>query len=123
MFRDIAYSAVFALALCTAGVAHAGSDGICQCRANGTNYDLDTVVCIRSGSLAFLARCEMVLNNTAWKKITDGCPTTANETPAGPVQLASAADAGGLCEPARWLGKVRAGSTLPLTKASASLRQ
>lgn len=92
------------LALGAAGSAFAGSDGTCQCKANGNSYDLNSVVCIRSGSLSFLARCEMVLNNTAWKKISDSCPYTSNERASEPVIAAAETQ---MCEPARWLGKTK----------------
>ncbi len=57
---------------------------------------------IRSGSLSFLARCEMVLNNTAWKKISDSCPYTSDERASEPATAAAETQ---MCEPARWLGK------------------
>lgn len=31
------------------------------------------VVCIDLASGTYLARCERVLNNTAWRKLRDGC--------------------------------------------------
>lgn len=95
-------ASALALALGAAGSAFAGGDGTCQCKANGNSYDLNSVVCIRSGSLSFLARCEMVLNNTAWKKISDSCPYTSDER--APEHAAAAAETQ-MCEPARWLGK------------------
>lgn len=50
----------------------------CECIANGKRVKEGEVVCLRIGSAeGYLARCEMVLNNTSWKKLQDGCPTTA----------------------------------------------
>ncbi len=46
----------------------------CSCRAYGADHALGATICIRASSGSYLARCEMVLNNTSWKKIGDGCP-------------------------------------------------
>ncbi len=92
------------LALGAAGGAHAGGDSTCQCKANGSSYDLNSVVCIRNGSLSFLARCEMVLNNTAWKKLSDDCPYTSNDRLPEPATVAADTQ---MCEPARWLGRTK----------------
>ncbi len=113
-------SAAFVLSVGAVGLAYAGSDGTCQCRANGSSYDLESVVCIRIGSLSYLARCEMVLNNTAWKKLADSCPYSRNEAEPGNVQVASIADPIAMCEPARWLGKAKTGK--PLAQASMTVR-
>ena len=115
----LAISAIFTLAM--AGAVHAGGDGTCQCRANGGNYDLNTVVCIRNGSLSFLARCEMVLNNTAWKKLADSCPYSSNDTKPGTVVVALATNVTDMCEPARWLGKRQTGKSLSRTRVTAHL--
>jgi hypothetical protein len=50
--------------------ALAGPD--CTCRANGKDYKQGQVLCIASK----LRRCEMYLNNTSWKVISEDCPLT-----------------------------------------------
>ena len=57
-----------------ASVAFAGQD--CECVGNGKKVKEGQVICLQIGSSQrYLARCERVLNNTSWKKISDGCPT------------------------------------------------
>ncbi|MBC7280777.1 hypothetical protein [Hoeflea sp.] len=54
--------------------ASAGPD--CECVGNGRKVKEGSVICLQVGSSQrYLARCERVLNNTSWKKISDGCPT------------------------------------------------
>ncbi len=50
----------------------------CACIANGQRVEEGQVACIRpqSGG-SFLAKCEIVLNNTSWTKLQDGCPTAS----------------------------------------------
>jgi len=48
----------------------------CSCRYQGEKYGLGTVVCLSTPSGQRLARCEMMLNNTSWKFLSDGCPLT-----------------------------------------------
>lgn len=53
--------------------AFAGQD--CECLGNGKRIKQGNVVCLQIGSSQrYLARCERNLNNTSWKKISDGCP-------------------------------------------------
>ena len=48
------------------------------CRANVQWYRQGEIACIEPPCMApRLSRCGMVLNNSAWLKIEDGCPTTA----------------------------------------------
>lgn len=56
--------------------SHASAmDRPCTCRnRDGINYELGRTVCIRIGDVAYLARCEMELNVTTWRKVQDGCP-------------------------------------------------
>lgn len=55
--------------------AFAGQD--CECLGNGKRVKEGSVVCLQIGSSQrYLARCERNLNNTSWKKITDGCPVS-----------------------------------------------
>lgn len=81
MVERLAHRLVAAAALAavvfvaTVPPASAGKD--CECIADGRRVKEGEVVCLRAGSSdAYLARCEMVLNNTSWKKLQDGCPTT-----------------------------------------------
>lgn len=48
----------------------AWADPNCKCRYFGQRYELGTVMCV----MGRLSRCVMVLNNTSWKPIADGCP-------------------------------------------------
>ena len=83
--RRIVLSIGFVAVACLAApLAFAGQD--CECVGNGKRVKEGSVVCLQIGSSQrYLARCERNLNNTSWKKITDGCPvsqmspwTTAN---------------------------------------------
>tara|TARA_R110002020_G_scaffold23525_7_gene78239 strand:+ start:1247 stop:1528 length:282 start_codon:yes stop_codon:yes gene_type:complete len=48
----------------------------CECLGNGKRIKEGGVICLQIGSSErYLARCERNLNNTSWKKISDGCPT------------------------------------------------
>lgn len=48
-----------------------------MCRANGQWYRQGEIACIEPPCMPpRLSRCGMVLNNSAWLKIEDGCPTT-----------------------------------------------
>jgi hypothetical protein len=46
----------------------------CKCMANGRVIHHDEIACIRLPSGPQLARCGMVLNNSSWIKLQDGCP-------------------------------------------------
>lgn len=49
-----------------------------MCRANGQWYRQGEIACIQPPCMEpRLSRCGMVLNNSAWQKIEDGCPSTA----------------------------------------------
>lgn len=51
------------------------SPASCTCRnRDGSKFELGQTVCIRVGDVAYLARCEMALNVTTWRKLRDGCP-------------------------------------------------
>ncbi|VVT12436.1 hypothetical protein [Hoeflea alexandrii] len=59
----------------TAPSAFAGQD--CECVGNGKRIKEGGVICLQIGSSQrYLARCERNLNNTSWKKISDGCPVS-----------------------------------------------
>lgn len=46
----------------------------CECRAHGRLYRHGELACLRLPTGDLLARCDKVLNNSAWKKVRDGCP-------------------------------------------------
>ncbi|MCA1403084.1 hypothetical protein I6F26_00515 [Ensifer sp. IC3342] len=57
-------------------VLAAPPDRRCTCRnRDGSIYELGQTACIRVGGISYLARCEMNLNVSTWKKLRDGCPT------------------------------------------------
>ncbi|MFD2343577.1 hypothetical protein [Sinorhizobium terangae] len=58
------------------GVLAAPPDARCTCRnRDGSKYEIGQTACIRVGGISYLARCEMNLNVSTWKKLRDGCPT------------------------------------------------
>ncbi len=62
----------------------AGPD--CTCRGNGKDIAEGQIVCLNLPSGAVLARCDRVLNNTAWKTIQKGCPLSSLQN-ASPVSF------------------------------------
>jgi hypothetical protein len=48
----------------------------CRCMANGRTFHHGEIACLRLPSGPQLARCGMVLNNSSWIKLQDGCPST-----------------------------------------------
>ena len=82
-----------ALAMAAATPAFAAQ----ECLANGKSFQLGQVACLTIAGQSHLARCDMVLNNTSWTKIQDGCPentlaphlqSTPISTPAPTLPLA-----------------------------------
>ncbi|WP_245566139.1 hypothetical protein [Stappia stellulata] len=66
-----------ALLLFAAGAAsQQDARASCTCRYFGQDYQLGETVCLRGPNGMQLARCSMLLNNTTWKPLEDGCPTT-----------------------------------------------
>ncbi len=63
--RTIIFTMV--LAACTT-TALAGPN--CTCRFQGENFQIGEVACI----LGQLKQCEMKLNNTSWRTLSEGCP-------------------------------------------------
>ena len=50
----------------------------CTCRnRDGSKYQLGQIACLRVDGNVYMARCEMDLNVSTWKKLSDGCPTAA----------------------------------------------
>jgi hypothetical protein len=62
----------------------------CKCIANGRTFHHGEIACLRLPSGPQLAQCGMVLNNSSWIKIQDGCPLaeTGKNVPAGSVMPA-----------------------------------
>jgi hypothetical protein len=72
-------SIVASLSVLGSVVAAAGPN--CSCRTSeGVKVEQGKTACLHLSSGDQLARCEMVLNNTSWKKIQDGCPTSRLRT-------------------------------------------
>ena len=45
------------------------------CRdSHGNRQELGTVICVTASCTTWMARCDMSLNVTTWRKIQDGCP-------------------------------------------------
>ena len=52
----------------------------CRCRYLGREFEHGALVCITLDGRSKLARCDMLLNNSSWTFLRDGCPT-AEATP------------------------------------------
>lgn len=65
------------LLLAPAVRADGAADGIdCYCTdREGGRVDLGRSICLVVDGNAFVARCEMALNNPMWRKVMDGCPS------------------------------------------------
>lgn len=75
-------TATVALLLAAEAALAAPPDHGCTCRnRDGSKYELGQIACVRVDGNAYLARCEMNLNVTTWKKLRDGCPTAGMSTP------------------------------------------
>jgi hypothetical protein len=48
------------------------------CTNRGARIEAGQRACLVFGDLAYLARCDMVLNNPSWQRIEDGCPDQSN---------------------------------------------
>ncbi|MEX0853004.1 MAG: hypothetical protein WD036_06955 [Bauldia sp.] len=84
---DARLGIALALALAVAAVAplpaFAGDGMDCRCLYHGASFEQGDTICIRVDGRSRLARCEMLLNNSSWKFLSDGCPQTSL-TPARP---------------------------------------
>lgn len=84
-----------AVPLCSAAVMLAAFPDLafadCQCRAGGRVFEQGQTVCLSYPDGKKLARCEMVLNNSSWRNVQDGCPEADAGTVATPVALAEPA--------------------------------
>lgn len=90
MRKDAAGLIAFAMLVASQGLAFAD----CQCLANGRRYHHGEIACLILPNGSQLARCDMVLNNSSWKKIRDGCPEAGVapppvETPTAPAAARS----------------------------------
>jgi hypothetical protein len=47
------------------------------CLADGKSFAIGQTACLTLEGESHLARCDMVLNNTSWTRIKDGCPGEA----------------------------------------------
>ncbi len=51
----------------------------CRCRArDGKKVNLGTKTCVMRGEGLVTLQCRLVLNNTSWQHITDGCDVAMN---------------------------------------------
>jgi len=66
-------AAVLALVVVGCVTAHSHALADCMCAANGTRFEQGETTCIRLSSGNYLARCEKVLNNSSWTRISNGC--------------------------------------------------
>ena len=68
-----------ALAIACATVAFpVAADPDCTCtNRDGGEFHVGQVTCLDVDGKRYLARCEMVLNVTSWKKVGNECPTAA----------------------------------------------
>ncbi len=58
------------------------ADDKCTCRAMGRNFEVGQTVCLKMPSgQTKLAKCGMVLNNTAWEFTDTPCTTSRLFTP------------------------------------------
>lgn len=49
----------------------------CFCTdSQGQRIEIGRTTCLQIGSSQVLARCSMSLNNPAWRRLQDGCPTS-----------------------------------------------
>ena len=52
----------------------------CKCRANGHKFNLGETTCFNSPKGIVRARCILVLNNTSWEILGEGCESAANQS-------------------------------------------
>lgn len=72
MARHFASLVAITLLLVPASAAGAPS---CTCRYEGRDMPEGSVVCIDLASGRYLARCGKRLNNSAWIRLSEGCPS------------------------------------------------
>jgi hypothetical protein len=62
----------------------------CKCIANGRTFHHGEIACLRLPSGPQLAQCGMVLNNSSWIKLQDGCPVAETRQDGTPASMTSA---------------------------------
>jgi hypothetical protein len=72
---------VLTFALAALASSEAFAEHKCQCLYQGKRFEQGELVCIKVDGAAHLARCDMLLNNSSWKFLSNGCPTAALFTP------------------------------------------
>ena len=45
--------------------------------ANGRRFELGQTICVTASCQTWMAKCDMSQNNTTWRKLSDGCPTSS----------------------------------------------
>ncbi|WP_210203531.1 hypothetical protein [Breoghania corrubedonensis] len=86
-------SSGLALAALAAFLVPASAATDCTCRVNGTRFELGAITCIHGPRGNRLAQCQMNLNNTSWKVLSNGCPTAMLVVPHSPPPHAPASSA------------------------------
>ena len=66
-------STLVAAILAASSTVALAADIPCTCRFDGRDMPHGSTVCIDLASGRYIARCVKVLNNTAWRKVQDGC--------------------------------------------------
>lgn len=61
-------------------IAPGGSAKTCTCRYQGQNFELGTLVCLRSPQGPQLARCGVFLNNTSWQFTGQSCTISMRQS-------------------------------------------
>lgn len=56
-----------------------------ECLANGKSFQIGQVACLTLSGESHLARCDLVLNNTSWTRVQDGCPGDKPRPHATPI--------------------------------------
>ena len=49
----------------------------CLCRSKAGKSALGETICVRRGGRNVTLRCELVLNNTSWREVEEGCGPTS----------------------------------------------
>jgi len=55
------------------------------CLANGKSFKVGETACLAIAGERYLARCDIVLNNTSWTKVKDDCPGDAPKLQSTPI--------------------------------------
>ena len=72
------------LAMMSAGAEPQQANSAPICQANGQVFEQGETACLDIPCAPQLARCGMVLNNSAWIKIQDGCLVSGTLKPPPP---------------------------------------